>query len=169
VIRAQADHLRQPFYHWYSSTLEATCDALAGRYADEAAHLAAAGKHGGAALGRRPLRGRLAWDFVTRWDLGGLEEIARPLLNLRQSFPGTPVLDAAAAHLWCETGHNEDARTRVAGWLTDLRCVPEDSMWLFSLVSTRRRSSGLIAGIASDAIELTEHLRRQLDRRSAAA
>ena len=34
---------------------------------------------------------------------------------------------------------------------------------------TRRRSSGLVAGIASDAIELTEHLRRQLDRRSTAA
>jgi putative flavoprotein involved in K+ transport len=34
---------------------------------------------------------------------------------------------------------------------------------------TRRRSSGLIAGIASDAVELTEHLRGHLDRRSAAA
>ena len=34
---------------------------------------------------------------------------------------------------------------------------------------TRRRSSGLIASIASDAVELTEHLRRQLDRRSTAA
>ena len=34
---------------------------------------------------------------------------------------------------------------------------------------TRRRSSGLIVGIGSDAVELTEHLRRQLDRSSTAA
>ena len=34
---------------------------------------------------------------------------------------------------------------------------------------TRRRSSGFIAGIASDAVELTGHLRQQLDRRSTAA
>jgi putative flavoprotein involved in K+ transport len=34
---------------------------------------------------------------------------------------------------------------------------------------TRRRSSGLIAGIGSDAVELTARIRRQLDRRSTAA
>ena len=34
---------------------------------------------------------------------------------------------------------------------------------------TRRRSSGFIAGIASDAVEITGHLRRQLDRSSTAA
>lgn len=34
---------------------------------------------------------------------------------------------------------------------------------------TRRRSSGFIAGIASDAVEITDHLRRQLDRSSNAA
>ena len=42
-------------------------------------------------------------------------------------------------------------------------------LYVLGLPFTRRRSSGLIAGIASDAVELTEHLRRQLDRRSTAA
>jgi putative flavoprotein involved in K+ transport len=62
--------------------------------------------------------------------------------------------------------HLLDRRGQIAhdGGIAD---VP--GLYVMGRPVTRRRSSGLIAGIASDAVELTEHLRRQLDRRSTAA
>jgi putative flavoprotein involved in K+ transport len=62
--------------------------------------------------------------------------------------------------------HLLDRRGQIAhdGGIAD---VP--GLYVIGRPVTRRRSSGLIAGIASDAVELTEHLRRQLDRRSTAA
>jgi putative flavoprotein involved in K+ transport len=59
-----------------------------------------------------------------------------------------------------------DRRGRIAhdGGIAD---VP--GLYVIGRPVTRRRSSGLIMGIGSDAVELTEHLRRQLDRRSTAA
>jgi putative flavoprotein involved in K+ transport len=59
-----------------------------------------------------------------------------------------------------------DRRGRIAhdGGVAD---VP--GLYVIGRPVTRRRSSGLIVGIGSDAVELTEILRRQLDRRSTAA
>jgi hypothetical protein len=70
---------------------------------------------------------------VTGWDRGTLDEVAAPLLELRGLFPGTPVLDAAVAHVWCATGRHDKARAVVDPWFADPGRVPEDSMWLFTL------------------------------------
>jgi hypothetical protein len=59
-----------------------------------------------------------------------------------------------------------DRRNQIAhvGGIAD---VP--GLYVIGRPVTRRRSSGFIAGIASDAVELTDHLRRQLDRSTSAA
>ena len=135
-----ADELRQPLYLTDVAMWRATRAIMDGRFAEGDAHA-----NRMLELGQREPDAEAVMRYevqgvVRRFHQGGLERLEPP--PVRSETPEPIMLRCYRAFLWCETGHEAEARRELAALGQDGFDLPRDGGWLVYM--------SLLAAVASE-------------------